>query len=77
VVAATSLTVCLWAVPAAAQTPTPAPSSATLLPGGDTRSEPEGPGLVGEPIVVALGVIVLGAAAAAVTLLYVRLSRDE
>jgi hypothetical protein len=74
---ATAFALWLWAVPAAAQTPTPTASSATLVPGGDTRSEPEGPGLVGEPIVVALGVLALGATAAAFTLLYLRLSRDE
>ena len=54
---------------AAAATPTASPA-----PVGDTRSSGEGPGLVGQPLVIALGVVVLGAAAAGATILYARAS---
>ena len=64
-------------LPASAQTPSPTATAATALPGGDTRSEGEGAGLVGQPVFIALGVLVLGAAAAGVTLVYVRLSRED
>jgi hypothetical protein len=40
--------------------------------GGDTRSAGEGPGLVGSPVLAIGGVLALGLAAAALTLLYVR-----
>ena len=40
--------------------------------GGDTRSAGEGPGLVGAPFLAIGGVVLLGLAAAAATLLYVR-----
>jgi hypothetical protein len=40
--------------------------------GGDTRSPGEGPGLVGSPGLAIGGVLALGLAAAALTLLYVR-----
>jgi hypothetical protein len=56
----------------AAATPSP-----ELVPGGDTRSEGEGAGLVGSPVLVALGVIALGVAAAGATTLYLRLTREE
>jgi len=39
---------------------------------GDTRSAGEGPGLVGSPVLAIGGVLALGLAAAALTLLYVR-----
>ncbi len=59
--------------PAASPAPTPvtgpAPSPAI---GGDTRSAGEGPGLVGSPLLAVGGVLALGLAAAALTLLYVR-----
>jgi hypothetical protein len=61
---------------AVAETPTPSASGGSVVPGGDVRSEPEGPGLVGNPLVVALGVAVLGVVCAGVTLAYVRLTRD-
>jgi hypothetical protein len=53
---------------------TPSPE---VVPGGDTRSEGEGAGLVGSPVLVALGVIALGVAAAGATTLYLRLTREE
>ena len=45
----------------------PSPAILAVLQGGDPRSEGEGPGLVGSPIAILLGVIVLGLATAAVT----------
>jgi hypothetical protein len=45
---------------------------ATHEAGGDTRSAGEGPGLVGAPFLAIGGVLALGAATAAVTLVYVR-----
>ncbi|MDQ3870681.1 MAG: hypothetical protein M3301_03575 [Chloroflexota bacterium] len=55
-----------------AQTPSPG-----VVAGGDTRSEGEGAGLIGSPVLVALGVVALGVAAAGVTGLYLRLTRDD
>jgi hypothetical protein len=65
------------AQPVRAQSPSPTAAAATGLPGGDTRSEGEGAGLVGQPVFVAAAVVLLGAAAAGITVLYVRLSREE
>jgi hypothetical protein len=56
---------------AAAATPSP-----TVVGSGDTRSEGEGAGLVGSPVLIALGVIGVGLVVAAGTLVYLRLSRD-
>ncbi|MBA3778313.1 MAG: hypothetical protein H0X16_03230 [Chloroflexi bacterium] len=44
---------------------------------GDTRSEGEGAGLVGQPLLAAAGVILLGLAVVGVTTLYVRLTRED
>ncbi len=72
--------------PVAAQSPGPAASPApeaspsatdAVIGSGDPRSEGEGPGLVGSPALIALGVIGLGLLAAGGTMLYVRLTRDE
>jgi hypothetical protein len=52
---------------------TPAP---TVVEPGDPRSEGEGAGLVGQPLLVAGGVIVLGILAAGATLVYARLTRE-
>jgi hypothetical protein len=49
----------------------PTPSAA---PVGDTRSSGEGPGLVGQPFVIALGVVVLGLVAAGLAIAYARLT---
>ena len=46
--------------------------AASPVAGGDTRSAGEGPGLVGSPVLAIGGVLALGLAAAALTLLYVR-----
>jgi len=61
-------------LPTAALGATPSP---TVVPGGDTRSSGEGPGLVGQPLVVALGVVLLGIASAGVAVLYARLGRPR
>jgi hypothetical protein len=42
---------------------------------GDTRSSGEGPGLVGQPLVIALGVLVLGLVSAGAATLYARRTR--
>jgi hypothetical protein len=44
---------------------------------GDTRTPGEGAGFVGQPILAALGVIVLGCAAAGATALYLRTRRTD
>lgn len=49
----------------------------TVLVTGDPRSEGQGPGVIGQPLVILLGVVALGAAAAGATLLIVRLTRDD
>jgi len=64
------------ASPAPVATTTPGPSQG-VLGTGDPRSNGGGPGLVGAPFVIALGVILLGAIAAGGTLLYVRLIRND
>jgi hypothetical protein len=51
------------------------PSPAIVAP-GDTRSEGEGAGFVGSPLLVALGVVLLGAGTAAATVIYLRLRSD-
>ncbi|MGZ3586955.1 MAG: hypothetical protein ACXVAE_02925 [Candidatus Limnocylindrales bacterium] len=50
--------------------------AASPSPGAsDTRSSGEGAGFVGQPVLAALGVVVLGAVAAGATILYVRARR--
>lgn len=44
---------------------------------GDTRSAGQGPGIVGSPFVAITGVLGIGLGAAAITLLYVRLSGPQ
>ena len=61
-------------LPATALGASPAPSAA---PTGDTRSSGEGPGLVGQPLVIALGVVLLGLVSAGVALLYVRITQPR
>jgi hypothetical protein len=65
-----------WAIgsvasPAAAFAASAIPS---ILPGADTRSAGQGPGLVGNPALALLGVLGIGLAALLATLLYVRLT---
>jgi len=62
--------------PAAASTVAADTPSPTVVGSGDTRSEGEGAGLVGAPVLIALGVVGVGLVMAAGTLVYLRLSRD-
>ena len=48
-----------------------------VLEGGDLRSEGEGPGLVGNPLLILVAVAALGLVTAAVTVLLVRLTRRD
>ena len=57
-------------------TPVPEPSSGVIRT-GDPRSEGEGPGIVGSPLGIAVGVVGLGLLAAGGTALYVRVTREE
>lgn len=73
------LSVALWVVgwflaPATALAASAVPS---ILPGADTRSSGEGPGLVGNPALAILGVVGLGLLALLATLLYVRLTASR
>ena len=54
--------------------PTPVP---VLFESGDLRSDGEGPGLVGNPLLILLVVLGLGLATAAVTALVVRLTQRD
>jgi hypothetical protein len=48
-----------------------------LLEGGDLRSEGEGPGLVGNPLLILVAVVALGAATVGTTVLLVRLTQRD
>jgi hypothetical protein len=53
----------------------PSPSAGTVvIDTGDPRSNGQGPGLVGSPFAIAIGVILLGLIAAGGTLLYLRVA---
>ncbi len=65
------LTVLLVAASTAALAVDP---TASLAGGGDMRTNPAAPGLVGDPLVALLGVAVVGLAAVAITLAAVRLT---
>lgn len=45
-----------------------------VLGSGDSRSEGEGPGLVGSPVAIAVGVVLLGGITAAGTLIVLRVT---
>lgn len=63
--------------PVTAGSPDPGPSPSPGIVGtGDPRSNGQGPGLVGSPLAILGGVILLGALAAGGTLLYLRVRRD-
>ena len=64
-------TVLAMAVVGAVAAASPSPSGAI---GGDPRSAGQGPGLVGDPAVAILVVVAIGLAAAALTLVWVRLT---
>lgn len=53
----------------------PSAAPADLLEGGDLRSEGEGPGLVGNPLLIVGAVLALGLATALLTALMARLTR--
>ena len=55
----------------------PSAASTEVLAGGDLRSEGEGPGLVGNPLLILVAVVGLGLATAGVTVLVVRLGRRD
>lgn len=62
--------------------PTSVPAPPTSVPtevleGGDLRSDGEGPGLVGNPLLILLAVVALGAATVGATALLVRLFRRD
>jgi hypothetical protein len=65
----------LGAPAATTQTQGPEPSPVTVIVAGDPRSDGEGPGLVGSPLLIALGVVVLGLVTTAGTALVIRLAR--
>ncbi len=65
------LLVAAWVNPAATLAGSPLPS---ILPGSDTRSSGQGPGLVGDPALALLGVLGIALVAITATLLYVRLT---
>lgn len=69
----------LLAVVALAAEPSALPSAVPgeLLQGGDPRSEGEGPGLVGNPLLILGVVVVLGLITALVTVILVRLLRRD
>jgi hypothetical protein len=53
----------------------PPPSAGTIVVDtGDSRSNGQGPGLVGSPFAIAIGVVLLGLIAAGGTLLYLRVA---
>jgi predicted small secreted protein len=58
----------LAAAPVLAADPTASPA------GGDVRTSPTAPGLVGDPLFAVAGVVVIGLVALGATLLYVRLT---
>jgi hypothetical protein len=58
--------------------PSASPSaSGSIVGGGDARSEGEGAGLAGQPLLVAAGVVVLGIAAAVGAATFARVRRDD
>lgn len=82
----TALALTCWAVltgissppRALAESPALSPSPSEALPaGGDVRSEGQGAGLVGSPLLVGAGVLLLGAGTALVTYLYARTDRPS
>ena len=59
--------------------PTASPSAvpSDVLAGGDLRSEGEGPGLVGNPLLILMAVVLLGLATALGTVVLVRLTQRD
>ena len=69
--------VCLVMLATAALGADPSATPAEVLAGGDLRSEGEGPGLVGNPLLILVAVVGLGLATAGGTALMVRLTRHD
>ncbi len=61
------------ASPTPVETPRPVPSAPPMIGSGDSRSEGEGPGLVGSPVAIAVGVVVLGVLTAVGTMVVLRI----
>ncbi len=61
---------------AAAPAPVSPSPDASVVASGDSRSDEQGPGITGQPLVIFVGVIALGIAASAATLLAIRFTRD-
>jgi hypothetical protein len=70
-----SLRVAAQPDPSAAVDPGSAAPSPGAIPGGDTRSSGTPPSFVGQPILAALAVVILGVLTAGASLLYVRLTQ--
>ena len=66
----------LWLGLAATGVLAQSPEPPVVAP-GDPRSEGEGPGLVGAPLLAAAAVIGLGLLAAGATIIVVRLTRED
>jgi hypothetical protein len=60
--------------PPAAATGQPVETEGPVLGSGDSRSDGGGPGLVGSPVAIALGVVVLGVITAVGTLVVLRVT---
>jgi hypothetical protein len=69
----------LWAIAAALapHTVLAASPEASVVPGSDTRSPGQGPGLVGNPALAIAGVVGIGVLAVVLTLAYLRLTRGS
>ena len=58
----------------AVSTSAPATAGPIIIDTGDSRSNGQGPGLVGSPFAIVIGVVLLGLIAAGATLLYLRVA---
>ena len=73
-----ALTTCVLLATAALgaePSPLPSPAAVPVLESGDLRSEGSGPGLVGNPLLILGGVVLLGVVTALVTVVLVRVTR--
>lgn len=64
----------LWCTASVVLAASPDP---TVIGSGDPRSDGQGPGIVGQPLVILFGVVTLGVLVAGATVLAVRLTRDS
>lgn len=55
----------------------PEASAVALVPSGDPRSDGAGPGIVGSPLAILVGVIALGLSTVLVTIVLARLARRD